>query len=371
MTFDRRPSSIPPIDSTRDPAPVSWRSGVPRLDGTDAVDDWGVTGIAFAPILRALAELGLPSLTDGEPSRATGSEAKGILDVAAATLGDEALGLHLAERVPVGAFGTPDYAFAASSGLRQALGRLVEYYPLLSERVTVVLREEPTCTVVALRRKAGTTQQSRHCVELTLGMVFTRIRHALGPAARLDGVRFCHAAPARTEERERFFGAPLRFSQDEDALLVPRAILDTPFRTAAPTLAAMLDGELATVLQAGSDASGGEEPVLGRVRSAIATALDCGDSNIQVVAARLQLSSRTLQRILHRRGTSHSMIVDDIRRERAIQLVTSERLTGAEAASRLGFSEPGAFFRAFRRWTGTSPVAFRRTRRADEQAGQL
>ncbi len=366
MTFERSPSTTPPPNSTS----TSWRPGTVRLDRAEKVEDWGVTSIVFAPVLRALAECGLPTPTGGDLGRAPGTEANAVLDAAASTLGDETIGLRVAERVPVCALGTLDYAFAASSGLRDALRRLMAFYPLLSERVTVVLIEEPTRTVVAFRRKAGVTQ-SRHWVELTLGMVFMRIRHALGESAMLDEVRFCHEPPARMDDHERFFQAKVLFSQEDDALVVPRSIQDTPFRTAAPSLARVLDGELAASLRERLGPLGGDDPFVGRVRMTIAAALESGESSIELVAARLQLSSRTLQRLLQRRGTSHSAIVDELRRERAIYLVTNERLTGNEVAKRLGFSEPGAFFRAFRRWTGTSPVAFRREHRSAEAAREL
>jgi AraC-like DNA-binding protein len=71
------------------------------------------------------------------------------------------------------------------------------------------------------------------------------------------------------------------------------------------------------------------------------------------------MSPRTLQRRLASSGTSHRDLLDEIRRERARHLLSDRTLAIADVAGRLGFSETSAFFRAFRRWTGTSPQSYR------------
>jgi AraC-like DNA-binding protein len=363
VTFDRSPSSRPPFDSTRPGAGWGARGDLAE------VSDPGISCVVLRPIARALEEQGLPSLLTElgacGSSRVAGSQADAFLDAAAAALNDEALGIHLAARVPVGALGSLDYAFCASADLRDALRRLGLYYSLMSERVGVQLVADESRTVIVFRRKPGLAQ-SRHWVELGLAMVVDRIRHALGARAVVEEVRFAHAAPQERTEHERFFGAPVTFSHSEDALVVKSGLGTLPFRTAAPTVAAVLDTELAAALAASADPPASGDPFLGRARRTIAAALDAGEAGVEHVASQLEVSLRTLQRELHRRGTSHSMIVDELRRERAIHLVAHERLTGTQVAMRLGFSEPGAFFRAFRRWTGTSPVAFRNARRAGQ-----
>ena len=69
---------------------------------------------------------------------------------------------------------------------------------------------------------------------------------------------------------------------------------------------------------------------------------------------RLGTSKRSLQRSLGELGTSHSELLDQLRRERAVQLLDSG-MRVADVATALGFTAPSAFFRAYRRWTGTSP----------------
>ncbi|MFW5877013.1 MAG: helix-turn-helix transcriptional regulator [Myxococcota bacterium] len=100
----------------------------------------------------------------------------------------------------------------------------------------------------------------------------------------------------------------------------------------------------------------------GRVRSMLATGLANGDANATEVAKRLGVSTRTLTRRLERDGTSLKELADDLRRRLALQYVGSRDLPLSEVALLLGFSQTSAFHRAFRRWTGQTPLEYRRAR---------
>jgi AraC-like DNA-binding protein len=69
---------------------------------------------------------------------------------------------------------------------------------------------------------------------------------------------------------------------------------------------------------------------------------------------------RTLKRRLADQGTSFSALLDEVRRDRATLLLRAGELSVDEIGARLGYSDPANFARAFRRWTGSSPRAFRR-----------
>ncbi|MCX5377812.1 AraC family transcriptional regulator [Streptomyces sp. NBC_00091] len=77
------------------------------------------------------------------------------------------------------------------------------------------------------------------------------------------------------------------------------------------------------------------------------------------VAAGLAVSPATLRRRLHQEGTSFQQLKDHVRRDAAIAGLAESGEPIAELAARLGFSEDTAFHRAFRRWTGTTPGAYR------------
>lgn len=94
--------------------------------------------------------------------------------------------------------------------------------------------------------------------------------------------------------------------------------------------------------------------VVEQVQQAIHAELGEGRAIMAAVAGRLQVSERTLRRRLNDRGTTFRAVLDEVRCERALHSLHDRSCSGAELAGRLGFSCPTAFYRAFRRWTGTS-----------------
>jgi len=96
------------------------------------------------------------------------------------------------------------------------------------------------------------------------------------------------------------------------------------------------------------------------VRRVLASEVAGGDIRIEAVARRLGFSARTLQRRLTASGVSYQQLVDSARREAAARYLANSSLAIGEIAYLLGYSEPSAFHRAFKRWNGTTPHSLRR-----------
>lgn len=112
------------------------------------------------------------------------------------------------------------------------------------------------------------------------------------------------------------------------------------------------------------DAAGGtEDPLLQQVQRVMRERFERRDVSLPGLATAMGISSRTLQRALKQRDTSHQQLLDALRRERALELLDHEEKTVADVSAALGFREPSAFFRAFRRWTGTTPATRRKVKR--------
>ena len=96
-----------------------------------------------------------------------------------------------------------------------------------------------------------------------------------------------------------------------------------------------------------------------RVEAELEPLLATGPIRIEPVARALGCSRQTLYRRLKAEGLTFEQVLDDLRRRRALKLVRESALPVKEIAWRLGFSDPAAFSRAFKRWTGKSPRAMR------------
>jgi AraC-like DNA-binding protein len=102
--------------------------------------------------------------------------------------------------------------------------------------------------------------------------------------------------------------------------------------------------------------------VVARVREIVGRDLSSGPLGVVAVARQLRMSPKTLARRLEREGTTFSATIDQLRSELAVRYVGGHALAFTEIAFRLGFAHVEAFQRAFKRWTGETPLAYRRVR---------
>lgn len=157
--------------------------------------------------------------------------------------------------------------------------------------------------------------------------------------------------------------------RDDCAFIVPE-LLGRLFRPAAPPAGERpperrggaflhrLFGELAAAAR-NRRTAGRENSVRRRVEAELDPLLASGVIRIERVARALGCSRQTLYRRLKAEGLTFAQVLDDLRRRRALKLVRDHALSVKEIAWRLGFSDPAAFSRAFKRWTGKSPRALR------------
>lgn len=167
--------------------------------------------------------------------------------------------------------------------------------------------------------------------------------------------------PAFEQARyEAFLGAPLVPGAERAQLVLERGSLSTPVVTA--------DEELATyferVLRRASGSADGEPTLLDEVRKAIRMRSFQGAPTAAEVAHSLGLGPRTLQRRLADLGQSFAELLEDTRRTMAEDLLADPAMSLAEVAYLLGYTEVTSFYRAFRRWHGTTPAAHRRRGRS-------
>ena len=171
-------------------------------------------------------------------------------------------------------------------------------------------------------------------------------------------VRFTHAAPDDASVHEKFFQCPVRFGQRDTAMVFRPEDLALKL----PKADAQLGAFLRTMANDALERKAGAAPTeLDQVKRMIAQEQHRGVPTLDRVAKRLATSERTLRRRLEQSGTSFRNVLDDTRAELARSYVKDERLPLTEVAFLLGFSEPSAFHRAFKRWTDTTPSAWRKS----------
>jgi AraC-like DNA-binding protein len=168
-------------------------------------------------------------------------------------------------------------------------------------------------------------------------------------------VLFRHGAPPDTRAHEAFFRSPLRFDAPADEIRFDPSLLDAPLVQADAALAAYFQHHVDALLRRLAP----PESVAGRLAAVLATETRSGPPTLEAAAKRLGTSSRTLRRRLKDEGTSFHEVLDRARLELAKRYLKDPRMPLGEIGFLLGFSEPSAFHRAFKRWTGTTPLEHR------------
>ena len=172
------------------------------------------------------------------------------------------------------------------------------------------------------------------------------------PLLRVD---FACPEPGGHEDYRQFFGAPVEFGRAESLLAFDRRYLDAPVTRTEKELKAFLRKAPANILVGYVHDTGFQGDITRLLR---ATAPE-NWPRFDALAVQLGTTSPTLRRNLARQGTSFQQIKDDIRLGRARTLMTGSDMPVEAVAHELGFSEPSAFYRAFVKWTGTTPHRYR------------
>ncbi len=269
--------------------------------------------------------------------------------------GDDALALSIAKATPPGAFGIVEYVCRSAPTLRHALEQWVRYLGILDDAVEVALVDERNETVLRVVTESEAPAPASH--ELCFALVVHHARAMLGPAFPGAEARFTHRVGEPQAARHRaFFGGPVRFGAKHTELAFSKASLDAPLTTADPNLLAIL----IPAAEEKRSKKTTHPPLTDQVRRALRAALSNDDAQLDAVAKRLGMTGRSLQRRLKDEDTSFQAVRDGMRRELADRYL-GQGMSFAEISFLLGFSEPSAFFRAFKRWTGLTPFERRAT----------
>lgn len=286
----------------------------------------------------------------------------GIWQLLVKTFPERALGLEYAEVVPLSIFGALGYALAHSPTAGDALQCYLRFSRLLDPffelelhpvgtRIRVCLDHEPRVRAMPEVMEMLVAATHRHAQEIVFGP-----GHAAPGSMQ---VCFTHRAQHDAQTYAAFFGsAPVRFGAAYNGVEFDAALLEVAIPRADPALGRHLVSHLEQLLS--TVASVPDQTFAEQVCAQLEGGLAEGITQQEQVARRLKVSVRTLQRRLHAEDTSFQQVLEQLRQTQAAKLLQQPGLTVQEVAYLLGYSEPRAFHRSFRRWTGVSPGMWRR-----------
>jgi AraC-like DNA-binding protein len=316
------------------------------------LDDAERLGHAKGPLLRTVGVE--PALLEDPDARLPLRRFIALAHEVFEPLHDTSAGVLAGARRRVRDGGLVGYTMLHSSTIGEALTRLSRYTRIISDAEEITVHARAGSATIRLEVHPLRRAIPALC-DRTAAWVVGAMRELCASGMTPLEVRFPHAAPRSLKEHRAWFRCPLTFGARRCEIELDAAELERPVVSADSTLASYLDRLAEDAL----DRLGGDESVADRVRRSVWTTLADGPPNLGRTAARVGHSARTLQRRLAEAGASFEGIVDELRRELAARLLRQHRLAVYEVAFTLGYSNASQFSRAFHRWYGETPRAYR------------
>ena len=304
---------------------------------------------------RLFAEAGLDRAALDDPNARYAVDATTRLwRLAVTATADEAFGLTVARHVNQTTFHALGYSLTASTTLREAFERMLRYFRLVTDAADLTFELEGDRYRFAICTSAGGPQPAPEAID-AFALLVVRLcrglyRRDFSPLA----VSLRRQSPHNLSAFERAFRAPLRFGEQKNALWFAREVFEQKLEGANPELARHNDEVVVRYL-----AQMDKQNLCARVHAALIEQLPHGEPSQEKVAATLHMSPRNFQRKLAEEGTSYTELLNDTRRDLALSYVRDPGYSLGEITYLLGFSDASSFNRAFKRWTGQAPSAYR------------
>jgi AraC-like DNA-binding protein len=259
------------------------------------------------------------------------------------------LGMRIAAETPIGAFPLLDYLIVTCDLVSDGVKQLARYLRLADAPYSLEAQgdEDPIRIVFLGNRDAFTC-------EFGVSLTLLHLREETEARLSAEYVSFSHR-PDDVHEMEQVLDCPVRSGESWNGFSLSREAWKLPLRRHDPVLRGVLE-QNASEVTARLPAIDG---IAGELRQVLISRITHGDTEIQSVARTLATSTRSLQRRLAAAGTTYQELLDSTRREAAARYLADNRLSVGEVTYLLGYSEPAAFHRAFKRWHGSTPQEFR------------
>ncbi len=269
--------------------------------------------------------------------------------------GDDGLGLAIGASVQARSYHVLGYAILSSGTIAEAIDRLIRYEQLAGKLgKTSMVDGDP----VKLQWHCPFEGPwSRYVKEAAIAGWVTFGRSLVADSAKPLGVYFDHSLMADYERYEAVFGCLVHFDADWTGVTFAKEHLRKPIVSADPGLKMLMDHQATDRLEKFDNRIN----LVNEVRAEIAQCLPNGEPSLEAVAEPLGLTSRALQNRLKSLDFHFKDVVDEVREQLAYAYLADDSTSLIDIAFLLGFSEQSSFSRAFKRWSGVSPIAFRKS----------
>jgi AraC-like DNA-binding protein len=316
----------------------------------EAVDSAGVPRQEFL----TAAELDPARLNDGD-ARITVDEYDRLQLLALEMTGDAALGLHMGERASLAAFDVVGHLLSHAATMREGIQIFLRFHRILSDCADSKLLEDGDTGTIEYEFPRGAARANRIRSEFGMTVLKWMGEHYVGRDKLAREVFFEHPAPEYASEYTRIFGEGVRFGHPFTGVSFHRSLLDREQLHKDPELSQVLESQAERKIGRLARSVGYRE----RLREYLAAQAFAPRPQMEAVARRFGMSVRSLRRRLTEEGVSYGSLVEEALATVAKSMLDDPSRSIQETAYALGFSDPSAFHRAFKRWTNQTPKQYR------------
>ncbi len=276
-----------------------------------------------------------------------------LLELCVSSSGDPALGLRAGEQLEPANGDVLAHASPFVATLGDAMRCISQYLRLVSDVEEVTLVGAGDLVEWRFRSTDGVVRPAA-VNDFIIASMLKLARMRLAKYEPPTELRFMHSRPSYASAYDRF-ETRVVFDAPYNAIVLPKSRLTVSMERKTPPGQAAFELHARQVLQRMNRKDG----LSGRVREEVALHLSTGVVSMNWIAEHLAMSVATLRRRLGDEGTTYAGVVDEIRKQLADRYLKERALTVSEIAFLLGFANVTAFHRAFKRWRGMPPAAYR------------
>ncbi len=279
-------------------------------------------------------------------------------------LGDDrpALGVEVGRRYRITTFGIFGFACVSSPTLGEAISFALRFLELSFTFCIPVIHWEPGEFVADIHDELVPADVRRFLVERDVLAMHQVMTDLMGRPMRLIRAEFDYPEPEYADQLADIIGVRPRFGRTRNLFSLAPEMLEKPLPQANEHTWAMCLAQCRDLVHRRRARTGIAAEVRERLMPHGGADGFAAPPGIDAVARDLNMSTRTLRRHLDAAGTSYRALLDEVRRALAEEMLTATPLSVSDVAIRLGYAEASTFIYAFKRWTGTTPSAYRRER---------
>ncbi len=294
-----------------------------------------------------------PETLDDKEARLSLSTYYRLWEEAELLTNDPAIGLHIGQNSYADLMGLVGNILVHSDDLEKAIEQYVRLFSLVNNGIELNFDRQGRFSILEFHYHKPEFY-CRADMERTLALAILRTHQYVNDEVVLKKVSVAHPEPEYSSEYQKVFGCPVEFDKKVCSITFSSRFLYFSPKQKNPYIQSALQGYAEAIHTRLFKRKIGD-----KVKDIVLEELPSGKVDIDMVAQRLHMSRQTLYRKLKKESLIFQELVEDIRREKALEVIKDESLSLSEIAFVLGFSELSAFSRAFKRWTGTRPKQYR------------